>query len=343
LFIHLQKTFFKLGGALVVLSLIITAACTNIDTTSQGAAAPAADAGSKDEAAKPQLRTDEVFDKVKYKDDLTIHYFHLDGDTAMGDSVLIQTPEGHTMLIDAGVAEAGSQIVKYLTKLGIDTIDVAVNTHPHADHIGGFAMVASTKTIKQVYMENLPYPNSKSYTNAMAAFKRKNVPIKFVERGDSFTVGDELKIDVLNPPKGELPGAVKSFEASELNYYSLVLKMTYKDQTFLFNGDIYKNREGELVELFGKKLDSDFMSAPHHGNDTSSSAEYIHAVSPQVAVACNNIFSKLTVMQRYDRSKVKFYSTGLQGNVLIVADGKSLMKVVTEKDWNAPPGLLKNQ
>jgi competence protein ComEC len=323
----------KLAGAAAVAALLITVACTKINTNPQHAVAPLPQ-NNEAAVAKAPLRTKEVFDRDKYRGLLTIRYLFMDNKVASGDCILIQTPDGKTMMIDSGIPETGVQVVKYLDNLGINTIDVALNTHPHSDHIGGFATVFQKKEVKLFYSENLPYPDSGAYRNTMSQVEKKHIPHQILEEGDSFQVGNDVKFEVFSPDKGVLPDAVKTFDASVLNYYSLVIKMTYKDNSFLFPADVYKDRELQLIESKGKALDADMMSAPHHGNATSSSSSFVEAVSPQVAILSSNIFNSLLVKRLYEKNNAKVYSTALNGNILITSDGKKL-NVITEKDGSA--------
>ncbi|MFD0620174.1 ComEC/Rec2 family competence protein [Paenibacillus sp. GCM10027629] len=277
-------------------------------------------------------RTNDIFDAAKYKDQLTIRYFDLQSAEDTGDSILIETPDGKTMLIDAGIPQVGSQVVKYLDKLNIEKIDVAVNTHPHADHIGGFAAVLQSKEISTMVMENLPY-DSNAYRNAVQALQEKKVKIEYLEDGATFHLGKDVSVEVLNPPKGALPGAVKRFSFAEVNNQAMVLKLTYKEKTFLFTGDIYKEREYQLVDSKAQALKADMMHVPHHGNKTSSSPSFVKAVSPQIAIISSNILQSSDIVKRYENNDAKVYVTGLHGNILITSDGKE-MNVITEKDWS---------
>lgn len=321
----------KYASVIATAVLLILAACTNIDP-GVNRAPVSSDGGAAGKKGPVVLRTNEVFDQAKYKGLLTVRYFYMDAQEASGDCILIQTPDGKTMLIDAGLPEVGKQVVDYLNKLGVNTIDVALNTHPHSDHIGGYATVIQQKDVKTFYMENLPYPDSNAYNNVMKALDAKKLKPEFLEEGSSFQLGSDLTVTILSPKKGVLPGAVKTFDYAMLNYYSLVVKITYKQSTFLFTADIYKDREFELVEAKGKDLDADFVHAPHHGNATSSSNAFIEAVTPQVAVMSSNIFQTPEIMKRYERNNAKAYSTGLHGNILVTSDGEKL-NVITEKDW----------
>ncbi|GIP32120.1 hypothetical protein J2TS4_13300 [Paenibacillus sp. J2TS4] len=283
------------------------------------------------------VRTEQIFDREAYKDELTIRYFLLEGEDLMGDSFLIISPDGQTMLIDAGLPEAGTQVIDYLNRLGIETLDIALNTHPHIDHIGGFAAVAKEKEIKQFYMVNLPYTKSSAYNNAMSPMEEKKVPVRTLEEGDVFQLGDQVRFEVLSPPKGELPDAVRAFSPPEINDYSMVFRMTYGERTFLFTADIYKHREIELTASpWAAKLKSDMMDIPHHGSESTSSSEaFLQAVSPKIVIMSQNNFQSPNLKERLEKKGVEVYSTGLHGHILLHSDGQTI-QVMTEKDWEPP-------
>ncbi|GAA4832537.1 hypothetical protein GCM10023310_07370 [Paenibacillus vulneris] len=284
-----------------------------------------------------KLRTAEIFDAGRHQGLLTVRYLYLDGDVLMGDSIVIQSPDGKTMLIDAGVNDAGQQVVNYLNKLGINSIDIALNTHPHSDHIGGFASVVSSKEVKAFYMENFPYTNSSYYRRTMEAVNAKKIPVTYLEEGSAFQLGSDVFIEVLSPPKGALPDAIKSYSAAEINDFALVFKLTYKDTSFLFTADIYKHRELELIGSSAEpKLKSDMMHAPHHGNESTSSSEvFLNTVSPKISVLSQNLFVSPNLMERYKKKGITAYSTGMHGNVLITSDGQT-MNVITEREGKRP-------
>ncbi|WP_171654592.1 ComEC/Rec2 family competence protein [Paenibacillus foliorum] len=319
------KTAFKFLTVFLIASLLVAAACTEIKTNTQVFAAAAEPAGT---GSSPGLK--EVFDSDKYKGLLTVRYLHLSADVAAGDAIVIQTPDGKTAMIDSGLMNTGSQVVDYLDKLGINTIDMAINTHPHPDHIGGFGDVALYKDIKKVYMENLPAPQWVAYSKVMNIFQEKNIPYEFLEEGDTFQLGD-LKFEVLSPQKGALPNVIENLnDDAEVNNNSLVIRMTYKENTFLFTADIYKSKETELVKKYGARLKADVMHVPHHGWRTSSSPDFIPLVSPKVAVVSNNLFDNTKLVQRFDKQNIKTVVTGTNGNILITSNGKNV-NVITEK------------
>ncbi|TMV52115.1 MBL fold metallo-hydrolase [Paenibacillus mesophilus] len=334
------------GLILLLLVLALFTACSNGNQSAANSEAKPAQ-GSGTAAMAPAAKekasgAEQIFDGKRFNDVLRIRYLDLTGKEVMGDSILIQTPDGKSMLIDGGLPGAGGQVAAYAKKLGLERIDIALNTHPHTDHIGGFAAIANLLHIGEFYMENLPYPGSQSYEKTVAAIKGKQIPIKYLERGDTIQLGSEVRIDVLNPLAGSLPRDVDPADLPEVNSHSLVLQLHYKGQSFLFNGDIYKHREQELIRTMGERLSSTAMHVPHHGSTTSSSFAFIQAVKPQAAIISNNHFKNWDLLRLYDAQKTKVYITEKHGNIMVTLDGKQ-MKVITEKEWLDRPEFLKNQ
>ncbi|CAG7618395.1 hypothetical protein PAECIP111802_00514 [Paenibacillus allorhizosphaerae] len=282
-------------------------------------------------AASP-VNTDDVFDVKKYKDQLTIRYLYMDGKVHSGDAIVIQTPDGKTMMIDAGLPEAGGQVVQHLNRLGIGKIDVAVNTHPHIDHIGGFESVISSKQVAQFYMLNTK--NSlwgAYYQNVLKEMNQKNVPLSFLEEGALFALGSDVMVEILSPEKGVLPAAITGRDLQvPVNMNSMVLKVTYKAQSFLFTGDIYKDREVELIAKYGSKLHADLLHAPHHGMTTSNTPQLFRTVAPKVVIMSSNLFSNIRLANDLKQQGMQVYSTAENGTILITSNGKD-MQVIPEK------------
>ena len=280
-----------------------------------------------------------VFDNEKYQGLLTVRYFYLPGDKKMGDAILIQSPEGKTMLIDAGTELGGALAVNYLKRLGIEHLDIVLNTHPHEDHVGGIGAVAAFRTIGQYMRTHFAYTDSPYYRNSMKAIENKKIPVQIIEEGTTFYLGDEVKFEVISPPRGFSEKDIVNYEPKTINHYSAVIKMTYKNNSFLFTGDIYKEREYQLLASPWKaQLKADVLDVPHHGNGrTSSSQAFIETVSPKIAVMSQN-YGKFHVehidpnlIKRYEASNAKVYVTGMHGNILITSNGNEL-NVYTEYD-----------
>lgn len=278
------------------------------------------------------LRTGEIFNTEKYKDKFQVRFFSLEADKKAGDSMLITTPDGKNMLIDAGIKEVGTQVIDYLNMLGIEKLDYVVASHYHSDHIGGLSAVISEFDVGEVMATDLPY-NSSLKKQLDEAVSRKNLEIRYLKSGDTFLIGNEVNVEVINPepeiviPEGVIPEQSNDF----VNNRSIVMKLTYKNNSFLFTGDIYYEREKELVENASEIIDADVLKVPHHGHDTSSSNEFIQAVSPSISVITSNSAFSMDRYKKYRSEGSDVYITGIDGNVLVVSDGENI-SVITEKD-----------
>lgn len=273
----------------------------------------------------------EVFNQEEHNGSLQIRYFHLEANEKSGDSILIESPDGHTMLIDAGMADTGEQLDRYLDQLAVDQIDYAIATHPHHDHIGGYHTILQSRKIQSLLMPDLPHT-----TDAYSIFLNKmiehNIERTYVREGDRFSLGEDVEVEVISPSEEALKKArrEKKLSTRDMNNLSMVLKVTYKDHSFLFTSDIYKEQEKRLVHLKEELLNVDVLDAPHHGDRTSSSQTFIEAIQPRYTIMSANIFQSRKVYQRYVKSGSEVYATSMHGNILVVSDGETL-QVIPEK------------
>lgn len=283
------------------------------------------------------VRTQEILSSDKYKGKLTVRFFNIykkeaDGRSSTGDTILISTPDGKSMLIDAGYKETVPEIIEKMKTLGITKIDYILATHMHVDHIGGFASIVNTFPIEKAIMSNIKY-NSSSVTAFFKAIEEKKVEPTIVKEGDTFSLGKDVKFEVFNPEHLQ-DGEVGDDSYAKQNYIndtSIALKMTYGESTFFFAADIQRPTETRIVDKYGSKLDVDLVKVPHHGNDTSSGSDFIKALSPKYTVFTNCSIWSLPVYEKYQKAGSKAYVTGLDGMVLAVSDGKSI-NIITEKD-----------
>jgi competence protein ComEC len=281
-------------------------------------------------------KTEEIFDPSKYSDKLTIRFFHtgasVEDGSSEGDLILITTPDGANMLIDAGSPQCGPTLVEFLEKLNVEKLDYAVATHMHIDHIGGYTDVLQNIPVDRMIFPNFTNYNSSLASGLMATLDVKKVPVEIAKTGDRFMLGEHTLIEVLAPewditvPEGTIPEKSPGF----VNNNCLVLRMTYKNNSFLFPADIYWERENILVKDQAEKLKVDVLKAPHHGSNTSSSIDFIETVDPEIVVMTSNSPSKETY-DRYKKRDSDIYITGLDGNILVISDGDNI-EVIQEHE-----------
>lgn len=274
----------------------------------------------------------EVYELNGYDSHLKIRYLCLKADEKSGDSILIQTPKGITMLIDAGIVKTGEQLDGLLTELNVEKIDYAIATHPHHDHIGGYHTLLKTKDIRKIYTTNIPHikPPYKEFVKIM---EEKKVDVEYLEDGDVLELEEDLKIEVLNPPKGTGPDTLPPDDRSVrlINNLSIVMKLTYKKRSFLFTADLYKDGELAVLERHGTKLKSDFSDAPHHGHNTSSTEEFMKQVNSDYTVISANVIQCEDTYEKYLQTDADVYLTAKNGSIAVVSDGEEI-EIMCEKE-----------
>jgi beta-lactamase superfamily II metal-dependent hydrolase len=154
----------------------------------------------------------------------------------------------------------------------------------------------------------------------MEAISAKKIPVKAVRQGDTLDWDAELKVQVLWPPK--------NFKGSD-NNSSVILRITHGKNSFLFPGDAEREAEEEIVQTYGPGLRSNVLKAPHHGSKTSSTEEFLSAVSPNLAVISCGRKNRYghpypAVLERLEKLGVSVYRTDLDGTVEIISDGETL-------------------
>lgn len=270
------------------------------------------------------------FDRSRDEGKLTIRYFHLSEKEKGGDAIYIETPDGNNMLIDSGIESTGATLNQFLNQLNVSRLDIAVATHPHHDHIGGYLTIFQTKEVGQVMMPKVTNQTD-TYREFMQVIDEKQIPVKYMEEGNQFDFGEHGFVEILNPPKGTNQGqGLNGASTKDINNYCMVMKIHYGERSFLFTCDIYMEAEQTLTQKFMERLDSDMMHAPHHGNSTSSSVSFVRAVTPQVTVISSYKLNSIKVMSTYQNAGSKVVMTGKHGHIMILSDGESI-QVITQQ------------
>ncbi|KGA97178.1 hypothetical protein AJ85_19570 [Alkalihalobacillus alcalophilus ATCC 27647 = CGMCC 1.3604] len=251
---------------------------------------------------------------------LTVRYFNLKDKEKSGDSILIKSPEGKTLLIDSGNVNMGDQLNELLDRLGVESLDYAVATHPHHDHIGGFFSLISSRGIDHFYMPEIPVVSKVNQAFHQLLAKRQ-IHVDYLKKGDTFKLGSQVEIEVLNP--GEILNK-KKWSTKQINQLALVLKVTYQNNTFLLASDIYKPTEAKLIEEYGIKLQADVLHIPHHGHRTSSSKDFIEMANPKYAIISSNTSNWKKVYKRLVGQGIDVYVTEKDGHIYIRSDGSSV-------------------
>ncbi len=213
----------------------------------------------------------KIFSSGPKEGEVQIHVIDVD----QADSILIRSPDGN-ILIDTGTNDSEADLKAYLDACKIKKIDYLICTHPHYDHIGGADMVIEKYDVEKVLVT---YMNDDSITFDMLleSIDRYDIISEIPKTGAEYTLGD-LRFKILAPLEVSDDG----------NEMSLIVKLTHGDMDFLFMGDAGEATEKLLLEAYTEtELDCEFLKVGHHGSESSSSAQFLSAVSVDIAaISC---------------------------------------------------------
>lgn len=246
-------------------------------------------------------------------DELTVAFLEV----GQGDAIFIETPDGVQVLIDGGPDGTVLRALGEVVSVGDRTIDVVLGTHPDKDHVAGLVDVLDRFEVNHVIRtENA---NDTAVSEAFdLAVKEENVPVTMARAGQEWQLGASTSLTILSP--GSNPSEWES------NASSIVALLRYGEVEFLLTGDAPSGIESYLVERYGTALDVEVLKLGHHGSRTSSSEEFLAAVSPQYAVVSagkDNSYGHphKEVVERVGAEGAMLVSTGEQGTLVFRSDG----------------------
>ena len=252
------------------------------------------------------------------KDGLLKIYFL---DVGQGDAMFMETPAGSQILIDGGPDRSVIRELGEVMPFYDRSVDMVISTHPDSDHVAGLIEILKRYEVSKILETGMKCDTP--YCKAWDDFKNKeNAEIFSASLGDTIFTEDGLKIEILSPFE-----SIDGKEFSKRNNEGLVFKVSYGDQSILFAADIESPIEKKLV-LSKTSLDSDFLKIAHHGSKTSSTEEFLRAVSPITAfieVSRDNSYGHPSneVTSRLENFSIPYYRTDIDGRIKLTLDGSN--------------------
>ena len=240
-------------------------------------------------------------------DEMRVYYL----DVGQAESTLLMGPD-FTVLIDAGNRGA-NDVTDHLRRLRVNTIDLFILTHPHADHIGQAAAILEAFEVDEVWMSSYEH-TTPLFEKVLDALLETDAYYHEPRTGEHFTFG-ELGLHVLNPAE----------IGSNLHATNIVVRAVYGDVAFLFTGDAEQRTERDMVQQ-ASPLGATILQLGHHGSRTSSSLDFLLAVRPEVAIYSAGVGNSFghpheEVLNRFTILEIPVYGTDRNGTIIVRTDG----------------------
>jgi competence protein ComEC len=258
------------------------------------------------------------FQLIQYGDKRFHIYFC---DVGQGDGILMRTPEGLDILVDAGPDEKIVDCLSRYMPLWDRTIELAFATHPDADHIGGYRYILKGYHIAQF---NIPKKDSSTgvFKSIMQMIKHNQVPVRYLAYGDRYITPEGIVIETFWPTREYISHSAKE---DSTNSFSLVQLVSYGNFKMLLTGDIEKER---LNTIFSKGLSVDIFKLPHHGSRTGADDSTFKLVKSKLnilSVGFHNRYNHPSpiVLKLLETYSIPFLRTDEKGDIKIITSGNT--------------------
>jgi competence protein ComEC len=245
-------------------------------------------------------------------------------DVGRGQSVLIVSPVGKAVLIDAGPAEAGGRVVSELRRRGVQNLEFVVATQTGADYIGGLRRVASSSdlSIKNFIDSAQPWKTD-AYQQLMAVVKSAGTPVLNARRGQFFSLGGGARFDILNPAgDGTWLESANAVGVRRENANGVVVRLLYRDFVMLIMGGA-GSETAERMLAAGQNIWAPFLLIGDGGSSASTSEKMLSVVQPRYAIiSAGGQGVAPETIERLKNAKAEIYRTDTGGEIYITSDGK---------------------
>ena len=251
------------------------------------------------------------FLRNKKEYEFKIYFFN----SGSSDAMIINNKDKYIM-IDTAEESFSDEIIKYFEKNNIKTLDYLIITHFDKDHVGGASKIIDNINVKNVLQSNYP-KDSIYYNNYIESLNKKDIEPITVEETLEFHL-EELRV-VVNGP-----GMI--YTKNESNNSSLITKIYYKNNSFIFMGDTENARLKDFNKINTEKFD--FMKVPYHGRYLKQLDELFEITSPKYAVITSSFEdANEKTLELLNKYNVKTYMTR-DGDFYIYSDGKNITKSI---------------
>jgi competence protein ComEC len=245
-------------------------------------------------------------------------------DVGQGDGIFIETPSGMHIMFDAGPPRSVlGPLAKVMSPFD-KSIDAVVITNPDVDHIGGLTDILKNYKVGAVF-ESGTLTDSKFYQNVREEMKRQNIPDILAKKGMRLDVGGGVYIDILFPDRDVSEWAT--------NDGSVVARLTYGKTSIMLTGDAAAKTEKIILSENSQiQLASTILKVGHHGSRTSSSPQFVKAVSPQnafISVGKDNTYGHphQETLDTLAQMGAKIFRTDLVGTIIMKCDTINLCEI----------------
>ena len=245
---------------------------------------------------------------------------------------------GKYALVDCGEATTADEVIELLKQKGITKLDYLFGTHPHSDHMGGMYKIITNIDVGTIIIPEVDeskvtstwYDVLKEEIETVYVDGKKEIPKYNVEKtkeGSIYQLGDAT-ITVLEQ---------FTEYKSDLNNYSAIMKISFGDTDIITTGDAEIVVEKELLKS-GKDIDAEILKVGHHGSYTSTSDEFLDAISPEYALISAGVDNKhehpmKSVMEKFEDREIEVYRTDESGTVVVTITADDITFNVEPGDY----------
>lgn len=252
-----------------------------------------------------------------------LHIAYLD--VGQGDSAVITTPSSTVYMIDTGPETNVMKVIGKELPQGKSIAGLFL-THPHSDHIAGTVAMLDRNPVETLYYTGVPH-TTPTFFKTFESVQAHKIPVHLVDKPESFTTPDGVKFEILFPAADMRDSKNWILHGDELNDTSIVVKVTYKSESFLFMGDASEKVEDLLLKKH-VITPVNVLKLGHHGSRTASSAQFLEATRPEYAILSlgkGNDYGHPhpEVVARLATLHIPYGRTDTHGTIHISSDGYS--------------------